>query len=472
LAVLVLAAAPLLAVSEPTAQELEQNRNDLERLRGNPEKYALLEHNARAFLALPLERRKQILKLDADLHEEPSAVQARLKNVLARYSEWLNRLETADRQRIREAKDKQARLKIIRELREQEWLKHQPKNYLKEMDKLAPEERAKFIAELRQKERKRKQEWQIALRFWEEFQSGDPKKESLPASWEELNPSIRKYAEECLKPLLLQEDWDRLIKTKGWPRFPQTLVELADSHPVALLGSRGPTQISQLPTAVQAMIPALPKKGKKVDTGKGVKKQDPYLKKIADKVSFWPDFAQAVAEYAHIKLKQPFPDEFWPNNAAGLGNDAREFLDKTLMPLLTQAEQKELTRAAVKGWPNYPRVLDELARNHHLQVPWRTLPGPRAYWDKYRLKKTALGFPDLPDDMLRDFVRFELTPQERAELKVSLAEPETLRRAVPTFFQRRPHVQKQLRQIDQARRPQPPAPFINVPAGKGENSDF
>src|SRR5262245_57510466 len=87
---------PLRAVPEPGPQEIEHNRRLLEKYQGHPEKYAQLVHNAQLFLSLAPERREQILKLDHDLHEEPSAAQARLKNVLGRYANWLARLEPAE----------------------------------------------------------------------------------------------------------------------------------------------------------------------------------------------------------------------------------------------------------------------------------------------------------------------------------------------------------------------------------------
>jgi hypothetical protein len=181
----------------------------------------------------------------------------------------------------------------------------------------------------------------------------------------------------------------------------------------------------------------------------------------------------AVTQYARATAKiKNLPHEWWPNNADGLGEEARTFLEKKLKPVLTKDEENRLAQAESQGWPNYPRVLDELARSHHLQVPWRTLPGPRSIWDKYRLKKVAQGFPELPEHMLRDFVQFELTPQERADLKVSLGDAASLERAVPAFFQRKPRVQKQLRQVDQARRLRhPDGPFVTVP-GSDKKPDF
>ena len=65
------------------------------------------------------------------------------------------------------------------------------------------------------------------------------------------------------------------------------------------------------------------------------------------------------------------------------------FVDKTLLPKLSEAEKELLIRAENVGWPDYPRKLEELARVHGLSVPWQTLPGPRNVWAKYRLKNTA-----------------------------------------------------------------------------------
>ena len=125
--VLCLAVTPLAAVSEPAADELEYNRRKLEQWRQNPEQLARLRANAQAFLALAPDRRKSILQLDHDLHEESSAVQARLNNVWDRYLAWLDQLRKDpqrqdDYQSIVEAPSKEARLAAIRDVRESEWL--------------------------------------------------------------------------------------------------------------------------------------------------------------------------------------------------------------------------------------------------------------------------------------------------------------------------------------------------------------
>src|SRR5262245_53837604 len=119
--ILLLALLPLGANPEPSPQDLEHNRKQLDAWREQPEKYpekyARLVHNAHAFLALSLDRREQILKLDKELQEQSSAARAQLLNVLSRYADWLERLEPAERAKIQEAPDKQTRLKLIHEMR-------------------------------------------------------------------------------------------------------------------------------------------------------------------------------------------------------------------------------------------------------------------------------------------------------------------------------------------------------------------
>ncbi len=83
-------ASPLLAVPEPTADELKANRVQLENLRKHPDKLARLRRDVRLFLALPTERREQIVNLDEKLHEDAAA--ARLIPVLERYVGWLEQL--------------------------------------------------------------------------------------------------------------------------------------------------------------------------------------------------------------------------------------------------------------------------------------------------------------------------------------------------------------------------------------------
>src|SRR5882724_10540596 len=124
------AVAPLAALADPTAEELE-NKRRLEQWRKHPDVMTRLRRDAQLFHALPAAHRQQMVQLDHDLHEECSSVQARLTNVADRYAAWLDQLKSdpqraGDYQRIVSAPDKTARLALIRALREQEWLRDQP----------------------------------------------------------------------------------------------------------------------------------------------------------------------------------------------------------------------------------------------------------------------------------------------------------------------------------------------------------
>src|SRR5207244_13111259 len=111
----------------PPAEEVQSNRRRCAQLRKHPELVAKLRDDADAFFALTPERRKAIVQIHKALHQETSATQARLLNVLDRYVDWLHGLDDATRGQIADAPDKNARLDVIRDLRETEWIKDQPK---------------------------------------------------------------------------------------------------------------------------------------------------------------------------------------------------------------------------------------------------------------------------------------------------------------------------------------------------------
>ncbi|MGH7170508.1 MAG: hypothetical protein ACRELG_09555, partial [Gemmataceae bacterium] len=73
-----------------------------------------------------------------------------------------------------------------------------------------------------------------------------------------------------------------------------------------------------------------------------------------------------------------------PSRPADLSAEARNFIDKHLLPRLT-AEEKRQYHAALGRWPDFPRTLKELAKHHPVLPP---LPPPH---------KAIVCFEDLPD---------------------------------------------------------------------------
>ena len=169
--------------------------------------------------------------------------------------------------------------------------------------------------------------------------------------------------------MLSREEEDRLEKAQGhWPLYPVTLVALADKHPPALPGPKGPKAYAELPTEVKNKL--------KFKNGK----DPPKLLKAEGR---WPAFAIAVSSFAAAKKNVVLPHELWPTSKSGLSAPMQSFVDNKLRKVLADDEKARLGNAEGK-WPDYPNAIQDLARKHDLQVPWHTLPGARERWDSYR----------------------------------------------------------------------------------------
>jgi hypothetical protein len=373
LTVLLAGAAPAVSLPEPTPEELEANRRLVERYRADPEHYARLKRDLKAFAALPPERQNRLRQLDQDLHEENAANLTRLWRVLDRYATWLEHLSPADRQQVENAADARARLAVIRQLRENEWIKRLPEVKHKEVTSTPPENRAALIAELREAERHRRQEWQRAI----SSRDDPPWRRGPWRSQTDLPPEVRTYLTGTLIPLLNPEEKKTLDDAEGLsPQFGQALLKLAESHPVGLPGqATGPMSFQDLLKPFKQQVRRLPRLDRgSVDAAEGK----------------WPDYAIAVSEM--LRKNGMLPQEMGPCHPRhkDFPPATQAFIEKTLLPKLDDQEKQRLHDAEGR-WPDYPRLLLELARRHNLQVPGMPLPGPREFWDRLRQEVRAGG---------------------------------------------------------------------------------
>jgi hypothetical protein len=71
-----------------------------------------------------------------------------------------------------------------------------------------------------------------------------------------------------------------------------------------------------------------------------------------------------------------------------------QFLDKVLEPQLKKSDagkaDLEALNKAQGNWPEYPRMIVDLAKKHKLHIPGWTLPGQQQQWDKLRTGKPRL----------------------------------------------------------------------------------
>ncbi len=363
-------AAPVLALPEPTAEDLANNRRTLERLRADREHYARLKEDLKEFQGLRPEQQAAMRQLDQALHQEDPAVQARLWRVLDRYATWVEKLSDADKQRLAAAPPEQ-RLQLIKELREREWVDRLPKAKREQVVNTPLGKRGEVIAELRQKERERRLEWLKVAGF------GDDVPRRIPVRILDLPPEVQGFVLFLLMPQLNAEEKVKLKKAEGQtPLYARTLLELVDKYPGTLPGPpTGPTQQKDLPKDVRQKLQTLPPKDRP---------------RLRNNEGPWPDYAIAVTEA--IRRNGTMPTELGPCKPKDFSEAVQQFIEKQLLPQLDEQEKEKLAKAEGR-WPDYPRAVRDLARAHGLTVPELPPPGPREYWDKLR---AAVAEPPRP----------------------------------------------------------------------------
>jgi hypothetical protein len=381
--------APFRAWSDVAPDEVEANRVRLLKLRDDPVAYAELMRQAGEFLRLPEERREQLVQLDSEFRRQDPARQARLKVILQRYTAWRQRLGEDDRQRLHDAPTAADRLRLVRELRERDWVRRFSKAQRDQIARLPNPERTALIHKIRQERQRQKEEWQLAFRFWDELHM---KKPSLPTRLDEMPSAVQAYFKEYLRPHLSQEELASLTTVEGnWPNYPRKLLELADRHPLALPGPTGPKYPAELPAQVKEAI----RKGfhyRLKDKLKPEEIDKLFEKRLRREEGKWPAYGTMIAGMARVN-KAVLPFELFASRYADLSPPTRQFLKQRLEPALTPGEKKRLA-GAIGAWPRFPQAIQELTAKHGLRVPWQSLPGSPEAWNRYRLD------PPVPVSML------------------------------------------------------------------------
>lgn len=407
--------APGLAGPDDAADEEGQSRTLLRRWRSDAEHYARLRRNLKAFKELPAARQQRLRELDRDLHDEEPTTQAKLWRVMDRYAAWLERLPEADRERIRKAATAAQRLQVVREIRERQWIERLPAAKRKEIvDAPSPEKRAERVARFREEEQKRRLAWQKVLGPREEGPRKGP-----PVRVADLPAELKQFVEGKLAPELNADERKRLDDAEGkWPEFGRVLRDLFEKYPLTLPGPTAHPALTprELPPAVRMKFQQI---------------KGPDRRKITSSEGKWPEFAAAVTE-AVRRLAPPMPEELGPCRPGQFPREQHEFIEKKLWPALSPDEHAEL-RKAEGMWPEYPQAVQRLALKHKLSIPNLPLPGPPEFWERLKVATT-----DIPLKWLQDFARDELTPQERAQLRLKFDDPESIVRLKELFLQRKP----------------------------------
>jgi hypothetical protein len=119
----------------------------------DPDRSDRLKQYLAAFRRLPPNVQERMRQLDKDIQEEEPGNRARLIGVMERYALWLSRLSDADRKRIQAAPAGPERLRVVRDVMEQQWLDGLPPARKAQLAKAPEPEQKSLIARWHAEER-------------------------------------------------------------------------------------------------------------------------------------------------------------------------------------------------------------------------------------------------------------------------------------------------------------------------------
>ena len=309
-------------------------------------------------------------QIDKELNDAPAPERIQLWTVLDRYTSWLERLDDKDRQRIESASDTTEKIKIIKELRQREWVSHLPKAQRDWLGRAALKDRAAQIEQLRRAEKERRAEWSRALR--EQNDVAPPR--VAQAFWEQ----VRLYEVKSLYPALNpieRKELDRAAHL-SWPEHARKLRELAARYGPIKVPPAEHLGVIRLQDVGLGMPPLgggfMGRRG-----GGGHHMEGDVVWHLLPLQGRWPDFALEVDRLAKEgKMRRPTkllgpctPQEFVP--------PVRQFIDELRKD---PAAARKLDEAKGK-WPDYPFAVMSLAREKNLKVPGTYLPDSKEDWN-------------------------------------------------------------------------------------------
>lgn len=357
----------------------------------NPDDPAYLRRQYAWFQTLDAGRQQQLRKLHEDFLALDEKDQSRFTRVMQGYNAWLARLPEEDRQRVVTAPSAADRLEVVRQLREREWVETLPRPYKEVYARLDADARRQKVQEWRTEEAERRDEWAVAVRHWAEFQPG-----KVPAIFDGDRKELVDVFVGHLKENLSDTERTELDDAQAaanefgiYLRYAMEVARLADRHPV-LPGKVGPKAFDSLPDEVKTYLirndAHFRKKGV-VPSG------DDDAKALQRAKGRWPEFAVELTRYCQKKgLKLPVP--LGDCRKEDMPAEVRAFLT-TLEPQLKKTEAGKADLRALDEahgkWPDYPRLILDLAKKYKQSIPGWTLPGPPQMWDKLRAAKNRPG---------------------------------------------------------------------------------
>jgi hypothetical protein len=332
------------------------------------------------FRSYPAARRQQIRDLHRDLTALPDAEQDHLNRVLEAYAGWLARLPEKMRKEVLDAPTADARLAAVRQVRNRLWEDALPASQREKLNLTTnADERVRLVKEWRDREHDRQLEWRLAARQWSAITEN---RKPWPFSDETLAKDVDTFVRNVFKPDALAAsqrltiaEVNKLVALRAatgqnaaWLPYGAYVLQLSEKYPTLPEPPFG-TVLTESDLSQLALTELR-------------KREGPLKQRYRFVQGKWPDFALAIAR----DLKDPKPANgnkpLGPCQPGEFTKPVNDFLTNELTPKLTVAEVRRLD--AQKGkWPDYPKVMIELAKAKDLTIPGVTLPGKPSLWTKY-----------------------------------------------------------------------------------------
>jgi hypothetical protein len=426
-----------IAASPPgPSDDQEANLRLLQEWRVNePLRYEKIARNLERFRAMTPEQQDRLRTLDQQLHDEESSTQARLLHALEEYGSWLTKLSDEDRKRVLSAANTGERLKIIRELREKQWLQQLPLVNRQQWQAASDVDKKKLMDQWK-KDEQRHREDRTEVRRWEVLTQERPFQ--IMAD-EAFRTELVDFVANRLAPMLSNEEKANLKNLEEarrgpmpWMPWMRAVESMSSAHPVLALKPKC-VRKKELPDEYQK---ALDNPG--TTAGKAAVARLPEGK--------WPEYPIEVTKLLR-SWNVPLKTQLGPVNAQEISPKVALWVDSTLLKSLTDSEKDKLKKVEER-WPEYPQTLHDLARKHRLPIPELSPPGEQTLWDFVKSFRTR-PLPDPPEDMLRKFAQ-ELNA-ERSGPFLSPNNPVDRENLKRKFFDNYPDMLIRLEQQDRMR---------------------
>ncbi|MEZ6139579.1 MAG: hypothetical protein R3B84_03315 [Zavarzinella sp.] len=322
-------------------------------------------------LSLPVERQQQLQAIDQQFRELDAGDQEHHKEILKIFNQWLNSLPVENQKKIREAPTNEVKLGIIQQLREKDFLSQLPERQRTEVQALPADIRGQKLAEIRTTASQNEQHWAITSRFWLDVRDGRTNN-LIPR---DLRPQIDALIKNLLPMVNSKEaaDLDQLQRgDEETLALLVKLIELTEKYPI-LPGGVGPANFADLSPENQEYLRTHDQNfGGPPDSPIQGRAETKDLKRAENKR---PRFGEELAKYLR-KKKLTLPQPLGPTNRTEMPamlQPAISNLERVLAK--NQTNRLEELRAAEGKWPEYPKLVLELARQQKIHLPGVMLPG-------------------------------------------------------------------------------------------------